>query len=440
MGPDGKMHPYIAGFMGGLTRLPDDDPRALSDPNRPSDLPTGAPKVHPKGSSKVMPAPFSNPRNVFLDANGDMEVEDDPANPPSVSDSPGGSKDGTGMEVDSGPGGVALRAQNPSSTSGQNGTGETPVNLNTKWEMGILTQTRTARLPLTVFFSMNNLTKTGLPLRIRLNAPYNIFDENVLVAQTTGSAYATGLSNTLKIENSSSMPSSVPAASAFPVTVVGSSAAAGNVSSYGTIADTAAIPAWRKFYEKVWNSYHTIQTHYRIHVENTCNDVNSTFYLFTDMDSYTAASQIQKIPGANSIEHYMRWPKVKTTKIGPRYCQDGSGERKHWHTFEGTWRPGQIAKTTKNDEDIKAWYTTGAEPDPDWREEFVLIACLGDMGAKSNTEQGINIRVDLEYIVQFKDLKAPVLYPSPADTPVNTLIIPTDILQVPNVPETLPVS
>lgn len=332
----------------------------------------------------------------------------------------------------------AAAVTNGASTAG-NGQ-ETPVDLSHKPERGVFTETRTALLNHTAFFSMNKVDKSEpVVLRVRLNAPYSIYDDNTLVAQTINVAKLKGLSNCQSSEISANNYTTFTASNNFPTVIVGATAKMPTFTSAGAITDTAAIPAWRTYYEAIYESYSTISCDYTIYFEYSNNDPSAGSSIFIDKDAYTASSTGNVIPTSSvALQNYLVWKRVQQKRFGPRYTTGaGVAETTHHHTIKGRWTPGSIAKNTRNEEDIKTWYATGAGPTPNWVENLVLLG-MADTFGTSSSESNFNIRVDLEYTVQFKDLKAHLRYPNSTDPIKQILTMPAMGIQVPYVTETVP--
>ena len=316
-------------------------------------------------------------------------------------------------------------------SAGQNGTGETPVDLNTRVERGIFTETRTAALPLTFFFSMNRLDRTSpVVFKLRLNCPFDILIDNTFVKQTDNSARVKGISTDIALRSDNSPnPIQYP-----PATFVCSTPKTATETSFGTVSDANCKPAWRDYYTRVWESYHTIETYYRISCQATPTDQNYETNIFIEEDSYTGSSVSQVIPTNQTYQHYLHWPRVGPNQLSARNQNGPLNQGRK--VFEGTWKPGQVQRNTRNDEDIKAWYpTTGAPgaPNPTWVEQKVLLA-FADAQAQLSNQQHINVRVDVVYKVQFKDLKREYRYPQAGDGNINALQVPGDILQTPRLP------
>ena len=339
------------------------------------------------------------------------------------------------MEIDAGgktTESSALRTADASMAGGPNGTGETPVSMGVPRELGIFTETRTAILPLTYYVSLNNITDvTAVVWKIRLNCPYNNCIGNQLIVQTTGATRNRGPSNDLAqaiSTNSSTLY-------AFPATLVGSVPETATTGSYGTVTADQCKPAWLGWYEKIYESYHTMETDYRVTIMNTAiNDRTSAIVLET-MDTYTDSSTGNVTPTDAELHEILHWRNIKHHRI-----TDKNDENRNNDTvvIQGKWKPGQLLHNTVNSEDIKAWYPTGAEPgspNSTWVEQLTLLTYKDEM-MRSTGPLNLNMKVELRYVVQFKDLIQSARYSSFNDTDV-TLSFPSDTWQTPQVQETI---
>lgn len=319
-----------------------------------------------------------------------------------------------------------------------NGTGETPVDPVVRIERNLFTETRTAALPLTTYWSVNSVNKAvPVPFIMRLNAPYDVFTANTLVAQTINTAKTFGLSNTVSQEANDNNYGTIVAGTAFPFTVKGATASTATVSSSGAIVDSAAIPARRAMYDRIYSAYHVIECHWSVEMQYNHAGVNSGALVFEDYDSFTSTSIANKIPTDQSLMHYQQWRDVKTHKFGPRYVGNDR-ELSSRRVISGTWRPGVQKKDTKNEEEIKTWYPTEAGPTPLWVENLVLLFFADEDSRGGTGTQSFNIRVQQEWVIQYKDLKPTIRYPKLGDDDVVLVTFPDDTFQVPNVPELVP--
>lgn len=298
-------------------------------------------------------------------------------------------------------------------SGGANGTGETTVDLGNPYERGFFTETRTALLPTTAYFSFHNMDKNSpVVLKIACNSPYHIFRDNTIVGQEQGAANNKGLGNTIPQANSNFNYATT--LQRFPTLIQTNTPAtvnAGNLitSGNGTIPVRAHLPSWLTYYERVYESYHTIETFYRITFETVGGNPNRQITIFETEDVYTGSSTGNIIPTNQPYSFYQQYKNVKTHSLKYR---DNNTLGPHRRIIEGVWKPGNWNRNTTNDEDIKAWYPTQAAPsNPQWVEQKVLMGFLSEF-SETNAQTNCVIRVDLVYKVQFKDLRLPYRYPT----------------------------
>lgn len=334
---------------------------------------------------------------------------------------------GNAMEVDSGPGGAPLAAKaTAGGATGESGAQETPVDIPPRIQGNFFSETCTVSLPLVCYLSSNTQNKNSANvLRIRMNTPNEVLGNTTLVQQTKSVAKAKGISNT-NSQELSAINHLLRGEGQFPTTIVGATAKSATTSSYGVIADNQCRPARRLVYDKVYDAYHVIACKWKITMENTsATCTNEVFYQF---DTVTASSISDMIPTNRESQFYRTWPRVKSVIMGPR--NSGNSENNWRKEISGVWMPGQLHKNTVNSTDIKTWSPTNAVPPNTWREELVLLFFAGE-NTLSDASCSTNMRIDLEYIVQYKDLKLSIRYPHRTDTVQNLIVYPLDSLQQP---------
>lgn len=323
---------------------------------------------------------------------------------------------------------MRVGAQAANSSGGTNGTGETPVD-NIPPQLGLFGETHTAVLPLRFgcsFIGINNDSGSALrtrnTLKIRLNAPYNILKESTFFANTEGAATSYGLS-TIQAKAFISPIESI--FRSFETTLVPATAPTASTTGSGVVADSQCIPGWRPWFEKIYDSYHTVETQYRITFVSPETTVGNRSRVFEENDVFTTSSTGNVMPLDVGVMYLnSQFPKVKTHILEERNNNDGRGWVKQ---ITGTWRPGMWSKNTLNAEDIKGWYATGAEPNPAWTEQLVLTARPDEYCTEITN---LNVFVELRYVVQFKDKKENFRYTSSATSTV-ALNTPGDVLQIP---------
>ncbi|MEY3496874.1 MAG: hypothetical protein RJA80_1097 [Actinomycetota bacterium] len=357
---------------------------------------------------------------------------------------------------------MALRSAS-NEPSNKTGNHETLVKYNSRTEMGIFTETRTAYLPITVYFSINRTEiAQPVPLYFRLDWPYEIFQRNTLVMQGLRLAYnegtirAQGLSNDMvKSGVRATGMTGITATSAnfnelgatgrdpainqgqlfpFPVTVVGSNPAVQGTpivqgrSSYGDIVDAKAVPAYRKWYAKMYDYAHCMETDWKVtYFSGDSNEEFQNIRVYQGRDCQSA-NNIEVIPNDAELGQIDHWPYMKKhdliTRSESKPCQS--------YTISGKWTPNDKypSKMVPNEEDIKTWSRLGTsdftDRSPLYREDLALFHYSHPDSA--NQAGFYNVRVDLRYKVQFKDLKMALRYPKNTS---SLTLTNSDCVQVP---------
>lgn len=207
------------------------------------------------------------------------------------------------------------------------GTGETPVDMHEP-ELGLFGETHTAILPLRFgcsFVRISNTTFTNV-LKIRMNAPYNILKDSTFVLQTEATAAATGLSTHQTVASATN--NADPLAS-FETTLIPSTAPTASTSGSGVVADAQCIPAWRAWFEKIYESYHVVETQYRITFVSGETTVGNRTRVYVDKDVYTTSSTGNIMPvDATPLSLNSVFPDVDTIIVSERNNNDDNGWRK----------------------------------------------------------------------------------------------------------------
>jgi ribosomal protein S16 len=330
------------------------------------------------------------------------------------------------MDVDMGGGQLTLSAKD-SGADGSTGSGETPVTMGVTPKLGLFTETYTAILPIRFGFSFNKINSTTNAnnfAKIRMNAPYNILQDTTFVQQLEGGGTAYGVGSHQADPYSAS---NVGTFNSFETTLTAATSAnSGSATTSGVVSDANCIPGWRAWFEKIYDSYHVMETQYRVTFVNPETTIGNRQRIYVDKDVYTTTSSGNIMP-TDSQPLYLNsvWKNVDMTIVEERNNNDSRGWIK---TIQGTWRPNEWSKNTLNAEDIKGWYATGAAPAPAWVENLTILA-RSDEYATNPTN--LNVFVELRYVVQFKDLKQGFRYTQSSDATI-ALNTPGDVLQVPN--------
>ena len=350
---------------------------------------------------------------------------------------------------------LALRSTTNNAGDGQRGNKETPVMYNARAELGIFTETRTAYLPLTVYLSINRTQIVApIPLHFRVDWPHEIFFNNTLVQQKLNLSHAEGhvrnigLSNdmarhgvratgagslglTASNFNTIGATPRDPALNQgqlfpFPTTLVGSTSAVQGTaliqgsSSYDSIPDANAIPAYRKWYAKMYQYAHCMETDWKVtYFSGEQNDEFQNMRIYEGIDCVSTGN-LDKIPDSVELGSIDHWPYLKKHDL---ICRTTEKPRRDY-TISGTWKPDidHPMKMVANTEEIKTWTKLGSEDFGErtpnaYREDITLLHYSHP--DSFNQAAFWNARIDLRYKVQFKDLTNFLRWPRLPQTAVE---------------------
>lgn len=364
-------------------------------------------------------------------------------------------------------------------------------------EYNPLTETRTCKLPLTIYLSLNRLNHmrpngNAAPLRLRLNSPYDILKGVTLQTQVVSTARAEGISNDYAVsmkgtdvyENGAYL---VP----FPTTVVGPNAATNDQSSYGslTLQDTVQ-PANRAYYFRNWTAWAPLKTDYKITILNAANQESdlSQVKFFTTKEQYTSVQgDAGSLVPMGPLEAALRFPNLTEHNVHPRNMNTNSSD---YVVMSGSWTPNSVRTLNVfNEEDVRVWNKTGlgagiAEMDPMNYECLTIMAYKHDMfpvAPRKDTEfevsttttdvlgpvsvtgspwtpqpatfvsktgiqraylqenrPNLNLKIEMDFTVQVRDLGRNRRYLLNSDTLDTPLLVLGDMLQIPNTRELVP--
>jgi len=346
---------------------------------------------------------------------------------------------------------------------------ETPISKVLTLERNIFQDTKTVAMPVTFYLSMNRLNHVqGVVLNIRLNHPYNILRHNTLAQQvvpaTLSQSRTFGLSNDMVCRqidrgayggsvtsDNKNRERNQWALAPFPTTIKGEQPAintgAGNCSSsYGEIGAYGVMPKYSKWFTALYEYMSCIGCKYKVTLMNGQDDVHKDQVLIikNDIASSTASPHgTDTFPTDLNIDDAVNLPGTEKLIVTSRDLR--SGHNKEATIVEGMWMPGKNQSVIKNDGENKTWTKTAAqglsnyysydayvdqqaaflEKDPYYYEGIQLLGYSKEIS--SERQACINLQIDLEYIVQFKNLRRSAKYqtampPYPAN---QTIILST---------------
>ena len=250
-----------------------------------------------------------------------------------------------------------------------------------------LQETHTTILPWTGWLSAAKLNNGGpVQLKIRMNSPYDMLDTTTVAANVKGiSATGIGPDNT---------------------------SAGGTPPEDFTASATEAYerPAWRDYWAALYDYYTVLGCEYEIICQNPTNlhqtagsytPYNTDAICAVQFDTYsstaTTTGNIMPLTRLSQVRAFknIQWHKIK--------CNNGVA------IIKGVYRPGQAKRNIVNDGDVKTWAPTGSSPTT--LAETLTLNFWTD-GLNNYGGAGVNMEINLKYIVQFKDLKLQARYPN----------------------------
>lgn len=337
---------------------------------------------------------------------------------------------------------AGIMAARSSNGQGPIGSKETMVSPYPSLSYG-LQETHTTILPWTGWLSAVALTKNGgsgatAKLEIRMNS---IWDMISLIAVADGGADTafgtTGISGAVV---GASGKQALSGTLAFPK----------RFTSGGT--EAVERPAWRDYWAQFYQFYTVLGCEWELVVNNPCHHmdykrITGTLPVATGVttgaatqanvahtpawvyefplssnaiaaiqyDSYTENSgSTANVMPATNFEQILAYKNIRWEKIP---------DKDRTTVIKGSYKPGDIKKNIANDGDVKTWTWTAATGAP--TGTAAQIPQLKDnltvyffQDALNTTDQpvGVNIQINLRYMVQFKDLKQQARYPNTVTT------------------------
>lgn len=210
--------------------------------------------------------------------------------------------------------------------------------------------------------------------------------------------------------------------------------------------DASQVPArWFDYYASIYKYYHVISCRYEIYVENLTNDdmwvhlmptndvyppvnaTNTDMLLWSDCESVCLSGRALPILASGIIERVetetdknVNMDEVQPpASTAPNY-EDGNHILntigKPAHLFRGTYSPGDYKRQIRLDENVENW--TAVNTNPTLVERLLLRAKIapeswsnaGDTQSRNRPLEYL-VRVKMEYLVEFKELRDGLKYP-----------------------------
>lgn len=309
-------------------------------------------------------------------------------------------------------------------------------------------EAQVARIAQTAGPAGNNMSKGETPISPWPSISYGLQDTHTTIIPWTGWISAVGMDEItpLKLEvkmnsifdfvnnNALTTPPNVGAAFvakgfySVPITADAKRAALGFPESYS--GSTTEQPAWRSYWCNLYDYYTVVGCEYKFIIHNPSEVRGNSVIVGTQFDTYTdVGGQAQNVMPSTRLSQAMSYKNIKWNVVE----SDALAQNKSMAVVAGNYKPGQAKRNIINDGDTKTWIWTGsagAAPSgtpnqiPNMKENITLHMWRGGLAA-SNTGvygYGVNIQMEIKYIVQFKDLREQARYPNTVSVSGNNIV------------------
>lgn len=363
------------------------------------------------GMTGPSPTMRERPRTVSINSDGDVEMNQGMQDMGLSHGIALHFADGSGQGSSSGSDGGSRAVAVSSASTGGVGPKmmkETPITIQ-QHHFG-LPETVTKVITQTSYISSANFSSVASGanprFQVRLNTPYDWFVTALGTASAGGSITPGIYEYPIRYSNTTT-PTWPSTLQFFPTTLT-----------------ATERPQWREYFEKHYAYYAVLGCEYEITFMNPmlvggCDSVIATY-----KDSYSATNATQVHPSSVSFGDMEQWPDVSFFRVPSTGDNDLS---KAYKTIKGYYRPGSMKTSVENDEDMKTWTKVGSQPS---LTELLTIVCGKSWDNNQSYPTLLNIRIDMRWIVQYKDIKNPFRWPHVGQTPI-TVAAPGDIVANP---------
>ena len=291
--------------------------------------------------------------------------------------------------------GTTARAAGPTATTTKGMGQETPITFMTPSHG--LPNTVTQVLNQTTYFSVvtRQVPTDPVYFTLRLNTPKDWFKGSSpglatpVGNNTTPLPYEPGFWSAPLISGTSASWSATNAAREFPNTL-----------------SSNERPQWRDWFETQYQYYAVLGCEYEVTMVNPQLNSMSDIVVAHFFDSYSSENATSVHPKNATFSIMEQWPDVSFKRISS--ANDGSIE-KAYGNVKDFYKPGSMKKNVENDEDVKTWTKVDTVPTLSEEVTFLFAKAWDNQVAPAT---GLNVRIDMRWIVQYKDLKPTYRWPA----------------------------
>lgn len=290
-------------------------------------------------------------------------------------------------------------------------TSETPVSIPPTITYGFQ-ETHTTVLPAICWFSCPNLASNYTPttFSFSLNSIYNIMSGSIKASTTQNACW-------IKKCGEHTYQNGTDVGYPFP-------------SEQANDSWNNMTPWWRDTWEKLYMYYAVLGVEYEIVISSPSLAGRKSLVAYTVQTSgsnnNTSVSLATNVP----LRELYGMKNIEYKEIAGRdNAEDG---KSNVQIIKGTYKPGTALRDISNDGDVKLWSKTditgAAGESPAYKEYMQVMSYIHPMSTSGNSVNGIfgsgenlysnvchNVQVRLKYIVQFKQLRSSLRFPTAAN-------------------------
>lgn len=184
-----------------------------------------------------------------------------------------------------------------------------------------------------------------------------------------------------------------------------------------TAGEFLESPYWRDHWLQFYEYWTVIECRYKIHIYNTMATNKRSLSVF---HGYSGIQQPPLLAAGTTgaditFDTFRRWKGFQHKTLGPIVASGTSVHTDdHRTTISGVYHPGDGTHEIIEDELVETWIR-GANV-PKEQNTLCLIFTRGPLNDSTTSSVTFDYRVELEYVVQFKDQKSAYAFPTSSTT------------------------
>lgn len=183
----------------------------------------------------------------------------------------------------------------------------------------------------------------------------------------------------------------------------------------------------KSWFSKMYRYYSVLGVEYSLECTNMRNRAERDVVVARWIDTFSAAAATQHpTSGATTMTDMQQWKDVKWDVVPSMEQSAGNNRTK---TIRGYYKPGMVKQNVENDDDVDVWTQVGQNPKLSEHLTFAFGKHWNSVETPAGTSNNLlNCRLSMRYIVQFKDLIPEFEWPSGGQADI-AFAAPVDLLQ-----------